>query len=222
MGALLLFTPVRMKRLRAHPRNSRNPRLILRLFLLLSLTAPCLAQETPAWEFFGGYSLQRSGVREFYKATPNLYTSRDRNANLSGWDMSLTENVNRWFGGTLDLSGHYKTQQVLGSSNRERIHSVLYGPRFFYRTHGLIPFAHVLIGLVHADRKVISVGPNDSDNAFAVAPGGGLDMNLGKKAAVRLFQAEYFRTNLRTEVFGTRPNGYRASFGIVFYLGKGK
>jgi len=183
---------------------------------------PCLAQENPEWEVFGGYSLQRSGVREFFKSTPSLYTFRDRTAWLGGWDFALTENVNRWFGGTLDLSGHYKTRDFLGSTNRERIHSVLYGPRFFQRIHGLVPFGHVLIGLAHADRAVTSVGPHEKDNAFAVAPGGGLDLNLGKKAAIRVFQAEYFRTNLRTEVFGTSPNGYRASFGVVFYLGKTK
>jgi hypothetical protein len=195
-------------------------RILLLLLLVVFFSVSCLAQETPVWEFFGGYTLQRSGVREFYKSTPSLYTPRDRNANLNGWDVSLTENMNHWFGGTLDIAGHYRTAQVLGSANQERMHSVLYGPRFFYRTHGFVPFVHVLIGVVHAARKVPSVGPHDSGYAFAAAPGAGLDLNLGRKAAVRLFQAEYFHTNLRTEVFGTKPNGYRASFGVVFYLGK--
>jgi len=196
--------------------------LLLLLLLLLSLTIPCLAQENPEWELFGGYSLQKTGVREFFKSTPTLYTPRDRTAYLGGWDVSLTENVNRWFGGTLDISGHYKTRDLLGSSNRERLHSVLYGPRFFYRTHGFVPFAHILIGLAHAERTVLPPGPHQSDNAFAAALGGGLDVNLAKRAAVRVFQAEYFRTTLPNEAFGTKPTGYRASFGMIFYLGKTK
>ncbi|MBI4482280.1 MAG: hypothetical protein HY652_05255 [Acidobacteria bacterium] len=189
----------------------------LQLFLIvLSFATPCVAQETPAWEFFGGYSFQRSDVREYFKSSPILFTFRNQDVNLNGWETSVTENLNRWLGGTLDLSGHYKTPQLLGTRSRERMFSILYGPRFSYRTPSVIPFAHVLMGVAHAAVRVTPVGPHASDLSFAMAAGGGLDVNLGRKAAIRVFQADYFRTNL----LGTRQNKYRASAGVVFYLGK--
>src|SRR5947208_15950661 len=100
------------------------------LFLFLLLAKPSFAQETREWEFFGGYSVQRTNVREYYKSTPIIYAIRNRYENLNGWDFSITENRNRWFGGTLDVSGHYKTPILSGSNNREQMHSILYGPRF--------------------------------------------------------------------------------------------
>lgn len=189
---------------------------VLQLFLFVfSVATPCVAQETPAWEFFGGYSFEKSNVREYFKSSPILYRFRDHYVNLNGWEASVTENLNHWFGGTLDLSGHYKTPQLLGTANRERIYSILYGPRFSYRTARVISFAHILMGAAHADVRVTPVGPHASDLSFAMAAGGGLDVNLGTKAAIRVFQAEYFRT----KALGTGRNNFRASAGVVFYLG---
>src|SRR5215467_10157712 len=102
------------------------------LFLLVCFVVPCMAQETPAWQLFGGYSFQRADVREYFKTTPIIYTSRHDSVNMNGIEFSATENRNRWFGGTLDISAYFKTPQVAGvsnqqSSNQERMYSILYG-----------------------------------------------------------------------------------------------
>ena len=186
------------------------------LFVLL-LAAPCMAQKPPTWEVFAGYSVERSYVREYYKSTPIIYTFRNQYANLKGWETSVTENVNRWFGGTLDLSGHYKTPQLLGTNNQERIYSILYGPRFSFRRPWGIPFAHVMLGAAHTNVKVIPVGPHASDLSFAMAAGGGLDISF-RNNAIRLFQADYSPTN----ALGIRRNNFRISAGVVFYLEKEK
>ena len=189
---------------------------LLQLLLLVSFfAAPCVAQEAREWEIFGGYSVQRSDVRQYYRSSPVIYTFRGQYADLKGWDASLTENLNGWFGGTLDISGHYRTPQLLGTANRERMHSVLFGPRFSYRIPHITPFAHILMGVAQAKVAVTPVGPNASDLSFAVAAGVGLDLSLGKNAAIRVLQADYFRTNL----LGTRPESFRGSAGLVFYLG---
>ena len=190
--------------------------MVFSLFIF-SFTTPCLAQEIPEWEFFGGYSFQRSDVREYFKSSPIIYTFRGKYASLSGWDASVTENLNRWFGGTLDISGHYKTPQLLGTANRERMLSLLYGPRFSYRKPSVIFFTHVLMGAAHLNVQVTPVGPHASNLSFATATGGGVDEKLGKMTALR-FQAEYFRTH----PLGTRSNGYRMSAGIILYLGERK
>ena len=188
------------------------------LLFVLSLAIPGIAQQAPAWEFFAGYSLQRSNVREYFKSTPILYTTRGRYIYLNGWDLSVTENLNPWFGGTLDISGHSKTPVVSGTTNREQMVSILYGPRFSYRTRKVVPFAHLLMGAAHSAVTVTPVGPHASETSFAAAIGGGVDLNLQNKAAVRLLQADYFRT----DVLGTRPHSYRASAGVLWYLGKTK
>ena len=189
----------------------------LSLLVFASVT-PCVAQQTPVWEFFAGYSFQRSDVRQYFKSTPIIYSLRGRYVNLDGLDLSVTENVNRWFGGTLDFRGHYKTPQLLGTTTREKMYSILYGPRFSYRTHWVTPFTHILFGIARVEARVTPVGPHASDLSFATAAGGGLDISLGGKAAVRAFEVDYFRT----DTLGTRPDSFRASTGVVFYLGQRK
>ena len=88
-------------------------------------------------------------MREYFKSTPIIYAVRNERMNLNGWDASVTEYVNRWFGGTLDIRGLYKSPQVRGTKNRERMYSILYGPRLAYRGPWGIPFAHVLLGVAH-------------------------------------------------------------------------
>jgi len=194
--------------------NSR-PNAFFQFFLLLFFFAvPCLAQKTPAWEIFGGYSLQRSDMRQYFKSSPTVYTFRNQYANLNGWDFSVTENKNSWFGGTFDVSGHYGTPNLQGTANRERRYSILYGPRLFRRTGWVTPYAHVLVGVAHTNVTVTPVGPNASELSFAVVAGGGVDVSLNK-AAIRLIQVDYFGT----KALGTKPNNLRVSAGVVFYLG---
>jgi hypothetical protein len=58
-----------------------------------------------------------------------------------------------------------------------------------------------------------------SSTAFAMAKGGGLDLNLTRHLAVRLFLADYLLTLLANRV-NDHQNNFRFSTGIVFHLGK--
>jgi len=189
--------------------------LTLGVVLLFLFLTPAFAQETPAWEVFAGYSVQRSTVREYYKSTPTIYSIQHRLENLDGWNVSVTENLNSWFGGTFDASGHYKTPSYRGSPNQEQMHSFLYGPRFSWRTSIIVPFAHVLLGATLSNVQVTPVGPHTSDTSFAVAAGGGVDLNLGSRIAVRVFQADYLYANS----LGNDKKNYRAAVGIVIHAG---
>ena len=186
------------------------------LSIVLLLAAPSMAQDIPAWEVFGGYSFQRSDVRQYFRSTPIQYTFRGEYLNLNGWNLSVTENRNRWFGGTLDVRGYYKTTEFRGTANREQVHSILYGPRFSRRMPWAAPFGHILFGAAQMKVNVTPVGqPRASDTSFAVAAGIGVDVKVLKKAAARV-QAEYFRADL----LAARPDSFRTSVGMVFYLGK--
>ena len=191
------------------------------LFLFgLFCSIPCSA-ETPAWDFFAGYSFQRVDVRQYYKSTSIIYTFRDRYINMDGFELSITENMNRWFGGTLQFTGHFETPVVTGfanskSSNRERTFSIMYGPRFSHRMSFGMPFGQVLFGAGHTSVAVIPTGPHASDTTFEMAVGGGFDLNLGRKVAIRALQVQYLPTNQ----VGTKKDKFQASAGIVFNLGK--
>jgi hypothetical protein len=191
-------------------------RTLLRLSLLVLLgTSTVWAQRNPEWEIFGGYSFERADVREYYKLTPIIYTFRDQYVNLNGWEAAVTENVNHWFGGTLNFTGHYKNPVVNGTKNNINRFSVLYGPRFFYRMKWATPYAHVLLGAGRTS-VTVSPGPHAEEWGFATAFGGGLDLHLGKHAAARVFQVQYTPLNQ----VGTGNNNFQASAGIVFYAGK--
>jgi hypothetical protein len=190
------------------------------LLLLVFLVVPGLAQETPAWQLFGGYSFQRADVREYFKRTPIIYTFRQHYVNMSGFEFSATENRNRWFGGTLDLSAYFKTPQVAGSSNEERIYSIFYGPRFSvpHAIHGGTAFAHALFGGAHSSVSVTPTGPHASDFTFGMSLGGGFDLPIRNEVSIRVLQVDYFRTT----AFGSGQNNYRLSAGVVFNTGKVK
>ena len=191
----------------------------LRIFLfVLLLSSPCFAQTVPAWEVFGGYSRQKSRVREYFKTTPIIYAIRNQTENLSGFDVAVTENINRWFGGTLDVREHYAKPAISGIVTRERMFSVMYGPKFSIRVGGfpVIPFVQVLLGGTHMDAKVTPTGPHVSVKAFAAAAGAGVDVRLGSRIGVRAIQAEFLHAN----TLGANQNNFRMSAGVILYVGK--
>ena len=156
--------------------------------LLLGCSLALAQEETPKADIFGGYSLLHSG---------GLFGDND-----SGWNASVTGNLNRWFGLTADLSGHY--------DNGAHDHNFLFGPTVSYRQRKITPFAHLLLGDSHAS------GGGFSDNAFATALGGGVDWNATPRVAVRLIQADWLQTHFASD---TQNNG-RFSFGVVFRFGE--
>jgi|SRR5579884_2684664 len=186
---------------------------------ILCFTAPLKAQ-TPQtkgqFQLFAGYSLMRANVREYYKSSSIVYSVNDHWANLSGWDIGLTENVKKWFGGTLDVSGNYKSPVLQGITTSEKAYSLLYGPHFFYPGHRFVPFAHVLGGVTHVSAAVPAPGPNVSGTSFALAPGAGLDVRVGRVMSIRVIQAEYFHTDFQS----ASKNQLRGSAGVVFDLNK--
>jgi hypothetical protein len=189
----------------------------LRLFLLVLCLTPAgfAQQQTPGWEIFGGYSFERSVVREYYKSTPIIYTFREDYTNLNGWELSVTENVNRRFGGTFQATGHYKTPEFRGTRSRQNLFSIMYGPRFTQRAGWVTLYEHVLFGANHTS-VVVSPGPHASEWAFAAAGGLGVDVNMGSKAAVRVLQVQYSPMN----PIVSREHKFQASAGLVFHLGK--
>jgi len=187
------------------------------LVLVLAIAAPGYAQTLPAWEVFGGYSWQRSNLREYFKSTPIIYSVRNKGGSLNGFDVAFTENVNSWFGGTLDITGHFAAPEISGVKTHQSMYTFTYGPRFAYRERGvLMGFGHVLAGVAHATAKVTPTGPHADDTSFALAVGAGFDMKFRGNTAIRILQAEYLHANS----LGANHNNVRISAGIILTFGE--
>ena len=174
-----------------------------RLFLAAALVALAAVgahgqEATPRAEVFGGYSYGGSGSH--------------------GWDGSVAFNANRWLGLVADFGGQYTSIDTPDSSERIRTHTVLFGPRLSARRgKHVTPFAHALFGAAHTDSRAREAGLDlhFADTSFAAALGGGLDVKLSRRVALRAFQIDYLRSNL----FGGTQNKGRIAFGLVLRLG---
>jgi len=73
---------------------------------------------------------------------------------------------------------------------------------------------HALFGV---DRFHVNViGGSGTDSAFAMAIGGGLDVPIKQKFAIRVAQVDWLRTNH----FSAAQNNVRLSTGVVFRFGE--
>ena len=166
---------------------------------LLAAVSAAAQEEVPKAEVFGGYSWA--------------------GGDFHGWGTSVTGNVNRWFGVTADFSGHYSDGEPGTVRERQRAHSFLFGPRFSLRRKRATPFAYALFGGVRFRGEVSAPTLNlfaaGEDTGFNMALGGGLDVKLTRRVALRAFQLDYMRPTF----FGESHHRGRLAFGLVLRLG---
>jgi outer membrane immunogenic protein len=94
--------------------------------------------------------------------------------------------------------------------------SYLFGPRVFWHVHRFTPFAQGLIGGVHGFDAIFPSSNNSTvPDAFALAAGGGMNIDLSRRLALRPFQADYLLTDLPNTA-ANRQNSLRLGAGIVF------
>ncbi|MGC2695821.1 MAG: OmpA family protein [Candidatus Angelobacter sp.] len=174
-------------------------------------------ERTPAVDLFVGYSYIRF----------NTHTTEKEAFNLHGGTAAIAGNVNRWFSLVADFGGYRIKNLPSGVSGSA--YTYLFGPQFSHRTPRFTPFAHFLFGAARlADIKVTTIPTGSgffnrsfSQNAFAVALGGGLDYNFNKNVSWRVIQAEYLRTKFTDGVENKQDNA-RGSTGLVLHFGGGE
>jgi opacity protein-like surface antigen len=164
--------------------------------ILLVCSCIAVGQDNPKAEIFGGYQYFRvdTGVSGVDKI------------NLNGWDASVSGYFTKHLGVSGDFSGAYGSP--FGAS--VKLHTFMFGPIVhFPNSSKITPFAHVLFGGAHINGSAF--GLSASDTGFAWAAGGGLDVNLNSRWAVRLAQADF----LQTRIASLTQNNFRYSAGIV-------
>jgi len=158
-------------------------RRYLPIFLALLSCVSCVAQQQAE-------EVKRVDIFAGYQYA-HLFPSE----NGQGWNMAATANLNRALGFTADFSGSYERGSAL--------YTYMVGPTVSARTKWVTPFAHALFGGGHAD----------GINAFAMALGGGVDVNASKNFSIRAIQVDWMSFRRA----GESINGnVRASAGVVF------
>lgn len=206
----------------------------MRKAILLTVFIICCAQLAHAQdserkvEFFGGYSHLNTDLEE-----PDA--PLDRFDNLDGFNVSVTGYLTKRFGITGDFSAHFRsqTEDLPGGTIRFRSRSFNYlgGPQVrFINSTRVTPFIHALAGVANNRFAYRATATGTSTPAadvsvsvtdFALALGGGLDLRVSKRVALRLFQIEYNPVFLRDRPElntngGRRLDNVRFSIGIVF------
>jgi opacity protein-like surface antigen len=183
--------------------------LFLASLLALCLPLAASAQEVaPKVEIFGGYSYLRADT---------VF-----GINAHGFNTSLTGNITKRVGIVGEFSRFTNSESVLipgfGSVTvNTTVLTYLFGPRLVLHRGKAEPFVHALFGGARERQAVPgSISAPETDNAFAFALGGGLDVKVNDNFAIRVAQIDYLGDKLR----GQTGNNFRYSAGIVIRLGK--
>jgi hypothetical protein len=187
---------------------------LVALWIPIWLCPFIVAQERAKLEVFGGYSLEH--ISTCGSDDASCSSSSDGPAstsNFNGWDASLTGYFYKFLGATADFSGHRGTSVQVGFPTSVTRYSFMFGPVATAHLKTISPFAHILFG---GTSNNYNGAFGDSYTAFTWAAGGGLDVNVSRRFAVRLGQFDYER--VRTPGSSGLPavNGFRYSCGVVF------
>jgi outer membrane protein OmpA-like peptidoglycan-associated protein len=193
--------------------------------IMFAFATIAAAQEPPPpkWELFGGYSFFHPGA-DVHGELPGalLPLSSRLESNPRGVGLSATYDFNRWFGLTLDTSTHWGSGEstLFNRIDDAAFSNLSLGPKFTFRTKHFSPFVEVLVG----DHRLMPDAFHDVDK-LGFMFGGGLDLNLSRHVALRLFRADYVYSNYQYGSAAVTPRteirGLRAQAGINFMFGGG-
>ncbi|HWX54715.1 MAG TPA: OmpA family protein [Verrucomicrobiae bacterium] len=193
------------------------------LVILCAFGTLAAAQDHPApkVELYGGYSFWYPGADVHGVRPLGLSTLTSRmESNPRGVGVSATYNFNRWLGLTLDASDHWGSgEKVLATKLDDAgLFNVSLGPKVTFRSRHFSPFLEVLVG----DHRLMPEAFHHV-NKLGLMGGGGLDVNLSRHVALRLFRADYVWSSYRYGPAATTPStdlsGVRLQSGLNFMFG---
>jgi opacity protein-like surface antigen len=171
---------------------ARTTRLAALALLCLALPAAARA----GGDVFGGYSFERADA-----------------LNRHGWNASLAVGLTGPIALEADGSGHYGSKDGV---DRDQL-TLMGGARFSLLRGGkAAPFVHALAGLLRekAGIRILDVTIGEEENRFGMLLGGGVDVKVGERFAVRLL-GDYEHSSKHGDV----QSGFRVSVGAAFRFG---
>ena len=139
------------------------------------------------------------------------YDDRQRTGN--GGSGFFEYNINSVLGLVADFGGYANTRID------DRLFTYMFGPRFNWRHARLSPYVQFLFGGAYVWNDLNTT--STTQNAFAMAAGGGLDYRLNKRVSIKPIQVEYVMTQINsTNGFGGHQNDIRYSGGVTLSFGE--
>jgi len=187
--------------------------IVLGTILVSGLTVSAQENETPVTEVGLTYSFTRVNPG----GSLSSYTA-------NGGSGTFEYNVNRFVGLVADLGANY-VGNVNGVLLNNTTFTYLFGPRFNWRKSRLTPYVQALVGgarLSNAfDPSSSTPVLGGSENVFATALGGGIDVRPNNHIALKPIQLEYFMAEFPSSVAKVNvvQNDLRYSAGVVFSFG---
>jgi hypothetical protein len=165
-------------------------------------------QLLPRFELNGGYS-----YINFVPGNPF------DNFNNHGGTGGFTFNPSRVLGLTAEIGGYNGHREISGNRVSAGLTTYLFGPRLNLRRFDhFVPFAEFLFGGANGS---LGITGDRSQNAFALAAGGGVDVVITKNVAWRFAQIDYLMTNFSGPSLNAqaRQNSLRLGSGLVLRFG---
>jgi outer membrane protein OmpA-like peptidoglycan-associated protein len=214
------------------------------LACLILFAVQMAAQDVPKAEVYGGYTYLRFNA----SAPTNAFSA-------NGGQGSFQYNFKKWIGFVAELGGVHNGSLTIGTSPTlhpdQTAFTYLFGPRVSINKGGVVsPFFEVFGGGFHNSRSFnlptslfpsgppsipgVTVTPNgtltkfaSTQNAAALAVGGGIDIRLSHHIAIRPIELDYVPTNFspfNVAGLGSRNNAtwqqnLRYSAGVDFRFG---
>lgn len=194
------------------------------LFAIVMLGLTAWAQDVPKVEIPLGFSL--------INAHPNL--DPITSFNVYGGGGQIDFNFGSVFGVKADFMGYTNS----GSVNRQlmqhgfvgnaggNLFTYMFGPQIKKHTGVFQPFGEFLVGAAHTNTyanilfdegKILQ--PSNNNNAFAMAVGGGIDLQVSKHLAIRPVEVDYLLTRFGARNYSASQNNFRYFGGLNFTLG---
>lgn len=194
---------------------TRVTHLAILVILAVAALPPLRGQTAPAWktrpapvEVTLAYSSNRG--------TGSTYASFWMQGGKAEFSAAFTRNFS--------LVGELAAQHV-GNINSVGqnlgLVTYLFGPRYSYREfRRFTPFAQALVGGVHPFDAYFPNAINSSQvpDAFVWSAGGGINVAVSRRLAIRAIQADYLQTQLPNDA-ANRENNLRLAAGLVFLFG---
>jgi hypothetical protein len=171
---------------------------------LTFLTSTLFAQEqTSKGEVFGGY--------QYSNLSDGIATKR---LSSNGWSAGVAYYFSRWMGVKADFGGAYATDNTSSSQPFSvRNYTYTFGPVVSAgRDKRFTPFGEALFGRYH---ESLAGYPN-SNSAFAMLAGGGVDVKIARQFSVRAVQVDWLYTRPPSAAVFLKANSVRIGAGIVF------
>ena len=181
--------------------------------LLIAATTALAQNDHPRIEAYGTYQLMIADIDALDNET------------LHGFGGGVQWNPMKYLGAVAEVNGAYGSSNFQSATGTVKVnthvYTYLFGPRGSYRTNKFTLFAHGLFGFstLNIDQKNCSACVSVSNNKFAAAVGGGVDVNVTPGLAIRAGQFDYvpIKTGLALNNGGSSYfRNFRYQAGVVF------